>query len=92
METNCNNHIEDEPFPKLRRKDVNNKVCVVLGAQWGDEGKGKIVDLLSTSADIVCRVQVNYRVLVLNYSYLVASSLNKNLSMLLKFIIRNNVS
>ena len=35
-----------------------NKVTVVLGAQWGDEGKGKIVDLLATGCDIVCRVQV----------------------------------
>lgn len=34
-----------------------NKVTVVLGAQWGDEGKGKIVDLLATNADVVCRVQ-----------------------------------
>ena len=59
IEANCNNHIEDEPLPKLRRRTISNKVCVVLGAQWGDEGKGKIVDLLATSADIVCRVQVN---------------------------------
>jgi adenylosuccinate synthase len=29
--------------------------CVVLGAQWGDEGKGKIVDLLAKSADWVAR-------------------------------------
>ena len=36
-----------------------NKVTVVLGAQWGDEGKGKIVDLLATNSDIVCRVQVS---------------------------------
>jgi Adenylosuccinate synthetase len=35
-----------------------NKVCVVLGAQWGDEGKGKIVDLLCQHADVVCRCQV----------------------------------
>ena len=28
---------------------------VVLGAQWGDEGKGKITDLLSADADIVVR-------------------------------------
>ena len=34
------------------------KVTVVLGAQWGDEGKGKLVDILATSADIVCRCQV----------------------------------
>ncbi|XP_074020492.1 adenylosuccinate synthetase isozyme 2 isoform X1 [Numenius arquata] len=34
-----------------------NKVTVVLGAQWGDEGKGKVVDLLAQDADIVCRCQ-----------------------------------
>ncbi|WP_027939601.1 adenylosuccinate synthase [Anaerobiospirillum succiniciproducens] len=30
---------------------------VVLGTQWGDEGKGKIADLLTTTADIVVRSQ-----------------------------------
>ncbi len=30
---------------------------VVVGAQWGDEGKGKIVDLLSSDADYVVRYQ-----------------------------------
>ncbi|NES80317.1 MAG: adenylosuccinate synthase [Moorea sp. SIO2B7] len=30
---------------------------VVIGAQWGDEGKGKITDLLSKSADVVVRSQ-----------------------------------
>ncbi len=30
---------------------------IVLGAQWGDEGKGKIVDLLSERFDIVARYQ-----------------------------------
>jgi adenylosuccinate synthase len=30
---------------------------VVVGAQWGDEGKGKIVDWLSAQADIVVRFQ-----------------------------------
>jgi adenylosuccinate synthase len=29
----------------------------VVGAQWGDEGKGKIVDLLSQDADVVARYQ-----------------------------------
>lgn len=33
------------------------KVTVVLGAQWGDEGKGKLVDILATDADLVCRCQ-----------------------------------
>uniref|UniRef100_UPI00358F7912 adenylosuccinate synthetase isozyme 1 A-like n=1 Tax=Myxine glutinosa TaxID=7769 RepID=UPI00358F7912 len=36
---------------------VGNRVTVVLGAQWGDEGKGKVVDMLATSADLVCRCQ-----------------------------------
>jgi len=30
---------------------------LILGLQWGDEGKGKIVDNLSESIDIVCRFQ-----------------------------------
>src|ERR1035437_7334511 len=30
---------------------------IILGAQWGDEGKGKIVDLLAADADIVARYQ-----------------------------------
>jgi adenylosuccinate synthase len=30
---------------------------VVIGAQWGDEGKGKIVDWLSERADVVVRFQ-----------------------------------
>jgi adenylosuccinate synthase len=30
---------------------------VIVGAQWGDEGKGKIVDLLAQSSDVVCRYQ-----------------------------------
>ena len=30
---------------------------VIVGAQWGDEGKGKLVDLLSERADIVVRYQ-----------------------------------
>jgi adenylosuccinate synthase len=34
-----------------------NKSVVVLGTQWGDEGKGKIVDLLSRDADAVVRFQ-----------------------------------
>jgi adenylosuccinate synthase len=30
---------------------------VIVGAQWGDEGKGKIVDLLARNSDVVCRYQ-----------------------------------
>jgi adenylosuccinate synthase len=34
-----------------------SKIIVVIGAQWGDEGKGKIVDLLAERFDIVSRYQ-----------------------------------
>jgi len=33
------------------------KNVVVVGSQWGDEGKGKIVDWLSSEADVVARFQ-----------------------------------
>ncbi len=33
------------------------KCTVVVGCQWGDEGKGKIVDVLAEDADIVARYQ-----------------------------------
>ncbi|TPX72714.1 adenylosuccinate synthase [Spizellomyces sp. 'palustris'] len=33
------------------------KVTVVLGAQWGDEGKGKLVDILAQEIDVCCRCQ-----------------------------------
>ena len=32
-------------------------IVAVIGAQWGDEGKGRIVDLLSERADVVARFQ-----------------------------------
>ena len=38
-------------------RPASNHSVVVLGTQWGDEGKGKIVDLLAAQADIVVRYQ-----------------------------------
>src|ERR1700694_1929572 len=35
-------------------------VIAVIGAQWGDEGKGKIVDLLAERFDVVARYQVGH--------------------------------
>ena len=32
-------------------------VTVIIGSQWGDEGKGKIVDLISADVDVVARYQ-----------------------------------
>ncbi len=30
---------------------------VIVGAQWGDEGKGKVIDYLASEADVVVRGQ-----------------------------------
>ena len=53
--------------PLCRKPAATNRVewvglvqmsnLIVLGAQWGDEGKGKIVDLFSERFDIVARYQ-----------------------------------
>ncbi|NXF22458.1 PURA2 synthetase, partial [Rhodinocichla rosea] len=45
------------PNGECAARRPGNRVTVVLGAQWGDEGKGKVVDLLAQDADIVCRCQ-----------------------------------
>lgn len=42
-------------MPTLKRKNMANTILV--GAQWGDEGKGKIIDVLTEEADIVVRTQ-----------------------------------
>jgi adenylosuccinate synthase len=41
--------------PPLVNSKPQPKSAVILGAQWGDEGKGKIVDVLSEKFDIVAR-------------------------------------
>ncbi|XP_058056085.1 adenylosuccinate synthetase-like [Anopheles bellator] len=57
------NHINGEvrttraQMHQLRYNLYPSKVTVVLGAQWDDEGKGKVVDMLAADADIVCRCQ-----------------------------------
>src|SRR5512147_2183216 len=40
-----------------RRSSTAMANLIVVGAQWGDEGKGKIVDLLTAHFDIVARYQ-----------------------------------
>ena len=37
--------------------DRTTRTVVVVGAQWGDEGKGKLVDILAEGADWVVRYQ-----------------------------------
>ncbi|XP_013783579.1 adenylosuccinate synthetase-like [Limulus polyphemus] len=51
-----NGEIHAAPIVKRPKTDFK-AVTVILGAQWGDEGKGKVVDLLASNADIVCRCQ-----------------------------------
>ena len=44
---------------KIRNSDVGGikMVKAVVGANWGDEGKGKITDMLAERADIIIRFQ-----------------------------------
>jgi len=41
----------------LIEKQIKMKVDVLLGLQWGDEGKGKVVDVLTPQYDVVSRFQ-----------------------------------
>jgi adenylosuccinate synthase len=59
---------------------------VVVGAQWGDEGKGKIVDWLSEQADIVVRFQGGH-----NAGHtLVINGVTYKLSLLPSGVVRSN--
>ena len=39
---------------------IRAQVAVVLGTQWGDEGKGKLVDILAGQYEVVARAQVGF--------------------------------
>ncbi len=41
----------------MKSSEVGMSVTIIIGSQWGDEGKGKIVDLLSKDAEVVARYQ-----------------------------------
>ena len=36
-------------------------VSVLVGMQWGDEGKGKIIDVLTRDAEVVIRYQMQHK-------------------------------
>ncbi|KAI9578312.1 hypothetical protein GQX74_014183 [Glossina fuscipes] len=58
--TKSNNVVNGDNYENETLHPLNlrkSKANVVLGAQWGDEGKGKVVDMLASEADIVCRCQ-----------------------------------
>ena len=44
-------------MPLTRQERVGKMVKAVVGANWGDEGKGKITDMLAREADIIIRFQ-----------------------------------
>ena len=41
--------------PHLKKDDNSMSVTILIGAQWGDEGKGRFVDWLAADAQIVAR-------------------------------------
>ena len=59
---------------------------IVIGTQWGDEGKGKIVDLLSSEADTIVRFQGGHNA---GHTLVIDDQVFK-LSLLPSGIIRNN--
>ena len=44
--------------PVTEQVGLDAQVAVVLGTQWGDEGKGKLVDILAQQYEVVARAQV----------------------------------
>ena len=63
-------------FSQLENKRIIRlgKSVVVVGTQWGDEGKGKVVDLLTDKADLVVRFQgghnAGHTVIAVSYTHL----------------------
>ena len=39
------------------RKGIIDMLTAVTGINWGDEGKGRVIDLLAEQADVVARYQ-----------------------------------
>ena len=78
------------PAPCLRRelRVLTMANVVVVGAQWGDEGKGKIVDWLSERADVVVRFQGGH-----NAGHtLVIDGVSYKLSLLPSGVVRGKLS
>ena len=50
--------MHDGPVPRacyMERGNFTMPGKIVLGAQWGDEGKGKYIDIFASQADMVVR-------------------------------------
>ena len=50
-------HSSHAAFARPSAGDIPMPNVVIVGAQWGDEGKGKVVDLLTAHSDVVVRYQ-----------------------------------
>ena len=46
-----------DAFNKIMKRGSKMPANIVVGTQWGDEGKGKIIDIISSRADVVVRSQ-----------------------------------
>ena len=66
----------DIPNDNAKEKGKKKVIDVVLGAQWGDEGKGKLVDMLS---------QVRVKFIIVLYFYLYVALICANLCSLFYF-------
>lgn len=49
--------ISEDISGKCHESEDKNMVRAVVGANWGDEGKGKITDMLAETSDIIVRFQ-----------------------------------
>jgi hypothetical protein len=59
----------EEPSAAARgRLESLSQVTGVLGSQWGDEGKGKLVDILAQRFDVVARCQVSSRMTLVAFA------------------------
>ncbi len=74
------------PFRNIRKQALAN--VTVIGAQWGDEGKGKIVDWLASRADVVVRFQGGHNA---GHTLVVGDQIYK-LSLLPSGIVRGTLS
>ena len=54
--------------PQFSSRQRNLRYFLIVGAQWGDEGKGKLVDVICEDVDIVARCQVRELTISQTYS------------------------
>ena len=68
---------------------------VLLGLQWGDEGKGKIVDFISNDYDLIARFQgipnAGHTILIDQKKYVLHTPVNGNFNKNVQNLIGNGV-